>query len=493
MFGYLVLYSFPLVVLILFRRVEKQKALVASLLAGYLLLPEQLMLDLPLLPSLDKHTIPAFAVFSVLLVKSRVPDKAVLSGWIPKNWLARGFLLALVVGPYFTTQTNVDPLLIGPRMMLPGLTIYDAASLALSTVALLLPFLLARKFLAHPEHQRIVLSAFVVAASLYSFLAFYEVRMSPQLNNIIYGFFPHSFLQHIRNGGFRPLVFLNHGLWLSIFLSLSVLAAASMFRLSTTGAARGKYLLACLWIMLTLFMSKSLGALMIASCLLPVVFLGRRLQLMAASIVAMVVIIYPILRGAGVVPLDAIMEWANSVSPERAWSLGYRIQNEEILLEKAQERPVFGWGIWGRSQIYNDVGKQISTPDGYWIIVLGFGGWVKYIAEFGLLCLPIFIMFLRRKAYDIGTETTLLTLLLTANLFDLLPNATITPLTWILAGALWGRVELGDLSKVVLPKGRSVLRYSRFSGPGAVAIAEGVNASTTPTPRAMPRTIRTKV
>lgn len=317
--------------------------------------------------------------------------------------------------------------------------------------------------------------------------------MSPQLNNIIYGFFPHSFLQHIRNGGFRPLVFLNHGLWLSIFLSLSVLAAASMFRLSTTGAARGKYLLACLWIMLTLFMSKSLGALMIASCLLPVVFLGRRLQLMAASIVAMVVIIYPILRGAGVVPLDAIMEWANSVSPERAWSLGYRIQNEEILLEKAQERPVFGWGIWGRSQIYNDVGKQISTPDGYWIIVLGFGGWVKYIAEFGLLCLPIFIMFLRRKAYDIGTETTLLTLLLTANLFDLLPNATITPLTWILAGALWGRVELGDLSKVVLPKGRSVLRYSRFSGPGAVAIAEGVNASTTPTPRAMPRTIRTKV
>jgi len=166
------------------------------------------------------------------------------------------------------------------------------------------------------------------------------------------------------------------------------------------------------------------------------------------------------------------MDWANSVSPERAWSLGYRITNEEILLAKAQERPIWGWGIWGRSQIYNEFGRQISTPDGYWIIVLGFGGWVKYIAEFGLLCVPVFIMFLRRKTYEIGAETTLLTLLLTANLFDLLPNATITPLTWLLAGALWGRVELGRLPEDsplpdMVPQGRQKVRYSRFPGTAA--------------------------
>lgn len=484
MFGYFVLYSFPLVVFILFRKLEKPKALVASLLAGYLLLPEQLMLDLPLLPALNKHTIPAFAVFAALMVKNRVPDKEVLPGWIPKNWLARGFLLALIVGAYFTARTNEDPLDIGP-VMLPGLTIYDASSLILSTVALLLPFLLARKFLAYPKHQRIMLNAIVISAVLYSFPALYEVRMSPQLNNMIYGFFSHSFLQHIRNGGFRPLVFLNHGLWLSIFLTLSVLGAASMFRLST-GAVRVKYLLACLWLLLTLYMSKSLGALVIALALLPVVFIGRRLQLMAASIVALVVIIYPILRGAGHIPLDAILAWAESVSPERAWSLSYRITNEEILLDKAQERPAFGWGIWGRSQIYNDEGRVISVPDGYWIIVLGFGGWVKYIAEFGLLCVPIFIMFLRRKAYDIGVETTLLTLLLTANLFDLLPNATITPVTWILAGILWGRVELGDMSKVVVPKGRAELRYSRFPNPAAAVAAESIRSPKNDPPREKP-------
>lgn len=490
MFGYIVLYSFPLVVMLLFRQMAKPNALVASMLAGYLLLPEQLMLDLPLLPALTKHTIPVLTIFAILLTTDHKGDRAVLPGWIPKSWMARGFLLALVLGSFFTVQTNGDPNVFG-ETALPGLSIYDAVSMILTTATTLLPLLLARKFLARPEHQRILLSAFVLSAALYSFLALYEVRMSPQLNNMVYGFFPHQFLQHIRNGGFRPLVFLNHGLWLSIFLSLAFLAAAGLFRLSS-GADRGKYLVACLWLMLTLVLSKSLGALVIALCLLPVVFIGRRLQLMIASTVAVIVIVYPILRSAGVVPLDAILDWANSVNPQRAFSLEYRIVNEEILLAKAQERPVFGWGIWGRSLVYNELGARISVPDGYWVIILGVGGWVKYIAEFGLLCLPVFVMLMRRKTYDIGAETTVLTLLLTANLFDLLPNATITPLTWMIAGALWGRIELGHLSQDnaetdILSKGRQTVRYSRFHGPATAART----AMPGPSGRGGPQNIRT--
>jgi hypothetical protein len=492
MFGYIVLYSFPLVILVLFRRMEKAKALVVSLIVGYLLLPEQLNLNLPLVPTLDKHTIPILTVFAILLAMNHTMDKTVLPGWLPKNWVARGLLLALVVGAFFTVQTNSDAQVFGP-LVLPGLTQYDAISLILSTATTLLPLLLARKFLARPEHQRTLLNALVIAAVLYSFLALYEVRMSPQLNNIIYGFFPHSFLQHIRNGGFRPLVFLNHGLWLSIFLTIACLAAAGMFRVSK-GAERGKYLFACLWIMFTLILSKSLGALMIALCLLPVVFIGRRLQLIVATTVAAVVIMYPILRGAGMIPLDAIMDWANSVSPERAWSLQYRIVNEEVLLAKAQDRPVVGWGTWGRYLIYNEYGIRTSTPDGYWIIILGEGGWVKYISEFGLLCLPVLVMLLRRNTYDIGVETTVLTLLLTANLFDLLPNATITPLTWMFAGALWGRIELGKISDDaeepdVVPDGRQKVRYSRF--PGTTAAAESRVAAQSRTRRDTPRHIRT--
>lgn len=463
MFGYIVLYSFPLVVLVMFRRLRKDVALLSTLLVGYLLLPEQLMLDMPLVPVFDKNTIPVLTALVVLLSMNHEKDPMVLPGWVPKNWAVRIFMLALLIGTYLTVSTNGDKIVVGGTT-LPAMTIYDAISLVLGMMTTLLPFMLARKFLAYPSQQRTLLTGLVIAGSLYSFLALYEVRMSPQLNNMIYGFFPHSFLQHIRGDGFRPLVFLNHGLWLAIFFSMSCLASVGLFRLSK-GAARAKYLALGLWILFTLVLSKSLGALLITLFLLPVIFLGRYLQLMIASAVAVIVITYPILRGAGLVPLDEILAWANAIDPARAFSLEYRLFNEETLLEKAQERPVFGWGMWGRSFIYNEFGDRLSVTDGYWIIILGVGGWIKYIAEFGLLCSTILLMLLRKRAYDLGLETTLLTLLLTANLVDLIPNATITPLTWMLAGTLWGRFELGNMDKKVEKKVRGQIKYSRFTEP----------------------------
>jgi hypothetical protein len=465
MFGYIVLYSFPLFVFVLFRRTRKDVALVTTLIVGYLLLPERLAFDLPLIPALNKDTIPVLAAVAALLVMSRDQDGKVLPGWLPKNWMLRIFILALLIGTYLTVSTNGDTIVIGITT-LPAMTIYDAVSLVLGMVTTLLPFLLARKFLAYPPQQRTILVALVLAGALYSFLALYEVRMSPQLNNIIYGFFPHSFLQHIRGDGFRPLVFLNHGLWLAIFFSMSCLAAIALFRISP-GAEKGKYLILGLWILFTLILSKSLGALLITLGLLPVIFLGRRFQLMVASVVAVIVILYPILRGVGLVPLEQILQWASSIDPARAFSLEYRLLNEEILLEKAQERPVFGWGMWGRSFTYDEVGNRTSVTDGYWIIILGVGGWIKYIAEFGLLCSTIVLMFFRKTTYDLGLETTLLTLLLTANIVDLIPNATITPITWMIAGALWGRLELGKLDDerpVEAKSSNRSIRYSRFPG-----------------------------
>ena len=44
-----------------------------------------------------------------------------------------------------------------------------------------------------------------------------EVRLSPQINTWIYGFFQHDFIQMMRYGGFRPIVFLPHGLWVAFF------------------------------------------------------------------------------------------------------------------------------------------------------------------------------------------------------------------------------------------------------------------------------------
>lgn len=467
MFGYIVLFSWPVVVIALFKWARKPTALIVSLLVGYLFLPELLELDLPLIPSLNKHTLPAISAFLILLVMSHKKDKLVLPGWIPKSLTVRVALLVLIVGAFFTVQNNGDTLVYG-RTVLPSLSGYDAFALILQNLMALLPFFLARKFLAHPSQHRAVLVALALSGALYSILAFYEVRMSPQLNKNIYGFYQHSFLQHVRGNGFRPMVFLGHGLSVSLFLSMACLATAGLLRISPAHD-RARYLFITLWVFAALFLSKSLGAFVVTVALLPVIFLARRLQLMVATGIALIVLLYPIVRGTGLIPLDGIVEWANGIDPARAASFAYRLANEEILLAKAEERPIFGWGIWGRSFIYDEAGNNISVTDGYWIIILGFGGWIRYLAEFSLLCLVPVFLFWKKRSYDLSVETSVLTLLLVTNLLDLIPNAGITPVTWLIAGCLWGRLELGELdSQKIAEKDSSrvmrTVRYSRFDG-----------------------------
>ena len=96
--------------------------------------------------------------------------------------------------------------------------------------------------------------------------------MSPQLNNMFYGFFPHSWGQHMRGGGYRPLVFLEHGLRLGIFMAVAVLATIGYFR-SREGGNRASVMLAALWLFGTLILCKSAGALIIASLIAPVILL----------------------------------------------------------------------------------------------------------------------------------------------------------------------------------------------------------------------------
>jgi hypothetical protein len=229
----------------------------------------------------------------------------------------------------------------------------------------------------------------------------------------------------------------------------------------------------------TLFLTKSLGAFVIALLtLLALLFLPQRFQaLFAASIVA-IVLMYPALRYADLVPTDRIVSLAQSISAERAGSLTYRLDNEDILLAKAKERPLLGWGGWGRSFVHNEEGQVISVTDGYWVIIFGVGGWLRYIAEFGLLSVAALLFVLRPRLYHPAPVTVALSLVLAANMLDLIPNATLTPVTWLLAGALAGRLELARSAALettpIAPEvagslQRPTIAYSRSEIPRNVA------------------------
>ena len=469
----------PLVVAILFNRLRLPLALAWSVVAGYLLLPLQPDINLPLLPKLDKNLIPSLAalVMAILVLRRQslpsrlrnrqeTPQDVVLTGWLPRNNIVRLLLLAMIAGAFMTTVTNGDSLIYGPRY-LPGLSFYDAFSAVLTSLAWLLPFFLARKFLADPESHRILLMVLCLAGLFYTLPALYEVRMSPQLSRMIYGFFPGSWVQYLRSEGFRPLVFLAHGLRLGIFFSVAILAGLAYFR-ATRDSKRWLYLAAAFWILATLTVSKTLGALLITLGLIPVVLaFGVRLQLLAAATLAVIVISFPILRGAGLVPVEALTSFAETISPARARSLSFRFENEDILLEKANQRPAFGWGGWGRARVYDkDTGRDLSITDGRWVITIGRSGWAGYLGEFGLLTIPIIAMALRRRKYEISLATSGLAVVLAANLFDLIPNSPLTPVTWLMAGALVGRLELQRISSarqtaIPEPEPERTSRYSR--------------------------------
>lgn len=472
MIGTLAILIWMIVIFWLFARRDPAVALTVSVLGGYLLLPQNFAIDLPALPTLTKTSLTALAATlaaGMLVTRERreaLPFGMVLSGGIPRSRVVRILLVLLFLGVVGTVLTNGDSLSYGFRR-LSALRSYDILAITGTTLFSLLPFFLARKYLAHPDAHKKLLILLVLAGLIYSLPALYEVRMSPQISRTIYGYFPHQWRQHFRAGGFRPVVFLHHGLWLAIFLCSSFLAAMTLWR-STTGQIRSRWMMASGWMFMTLVLAKGLGALGIGLLLgAMILILPRRLQVLGVAALAGTVLIYPMLRGAGMVPTNAVVSLASTVDADRAGSLQYRLDNEDELLEKANQRPLFGWGTWGRNRVFDSQGTDLSVTDGYWVMSIGTGGWVGYLAEMGLLTIPLILLALRWKHLGITPATLGIAMALSANLIDLLPNATLTPVTWLLAGALAGRLELGRMpepneaaqSSEILPKRQNI--YSR--------------------------------
>ncbi len=438
-FAYLMLLVWPVIAALLFQHLNREKAFVWSILGAYMLLPPVANFNLPGLPDMDKYTISNLSalVLTIWYLKVR-------PGIWPDSLVGRVLLLLFVLSPLFTTLTNPEAIRILAGDV-PALRIYDSLATISYQVIALIPFFLARRLLASEEGMKIIVTALVTAGLIYSVPMILEARLSPQLNVWVYGFFAHDFAQSIRDGGFRQMVFLPHGLWIAFFALMTSMSALLLMKVSTP-ETRMRQMFIFIYLLFVLTVSKSTGPTIYAAGLIPLImFAPRRWQVLLSAVLAIVVITYPLLRGTHLVPLDSILEYARSYSAERGQSLQFRIANEETLLARAAEKPWFGWGGYGRNLILDPVsGRILSIPDGKWIITLGTYGWSGYIAEFGTLILPLLL--LAREAWRRGAEalspyTCVIALLYAANLADMLPNATLIPFTWLMAGALLGHAE----------------------------------------------------
>ncbi len=130
-----------------------------------------------------------------------------------------------------------------------------------------------------------------------------------------------------------------------------------------------------------------------------------------------------------------------TVGMERADSLDYRLENDDLLIAKAQQRPWFGWGGWGRNRVYDETGQDITITDGYWIIVFGVNGFVGLASMSFLILLPP-ALFLRHfptghwktpELAPVAVLNVILSLFLIDCLFNAMPNVIYV----IMAGGLF--------------------------------------------------------
>jgi hypothetical protein len=441
-FATIALLIWPIVALALYRTRPVNQATLWTIIGGQLLLPVGFAIKFPGVPQFDKLLIPnVCALIGCAFIARKTIRFSNGFG------LVEILLIMALIGPFITAELNSDPIVIG-EFVLPAESHYDALSATVVQFVELLPFVIGRQLFRSSTDNSEILRVFALAGLLYSIPILLELRMSPQLHTWIYGYFPaggEGFGQQVRNGGFRAVVFLGHGLMVALFIALSATASAGLLQTRTR-------LLRCppagvtAYLLIILVLCKGVAATFYGGVAVFLVrFTKPRIQLYAATIIVSIALLYPTLRAIDLFPAKLLVELASSGSQDRADSLRFRFDTEELLLARATQRFAFGWGRWGRARLYNEYsGRDETIVDGRWIITMGQFGFFGFLAEFGLLALPVFRALSAVKFAAPRSDAILLAataLLLSINIADLLPNSGLTPWTWLLAGGLLGRAE----------------------------------------------------
>ena len=212
----------------LFFLLRPQYAALITIVGGDMFLPELVNFKFPLLPPLEKHNIPYLCV----LVGCLLRRPSLVTTVCRERWFL--FLtFALVVGGLITGLTNGAPVSVRHfHPQIAGIHATDGLYTAAVSLSLVfLPFYLGWALFRTERDLRTLLAGLVIGALMYVPFAMWELRMSPNLHLWVYGYAQHDFGQTIRGTGYRPMVFMAHGLSLARFLFVGTCSAFILGRL----------------------------------------------------------------------------------------------------------------------------------------------------------------------------------------------------------------------------------------------------------------------
>ena len=369
---YVALLGWPLLALILFSLLRPRRAVLASMILGGLFLPVA-SLKIAGVPEYSKIAATGLGTLLGILIF----DLRRLLAFRP-HWADLPMAI-WCLSPFVSSITN-------------DLGAYDGlTAIYYQTLEWGLPYLFGRLYFSSLRSMGILAAGIFLGGLVYIPFCLFEIRMSPQLHTWLYGFHQHSFNQSYRFGGWRPTVFMYHGIMVGLWMAMASLSGIWLW---LNGGLRSLFRIPLPWflapLLITTVLCKALGGLVLLLVGLMVLMSIRwGAPRMAILILALFAPLYCAIRIPRIWSGAELTDVSALVSAERASSLKFRLMNEDMLLERASMRPTFGWARWGRARVHDDMGRDISITDGLWIIVFGNQGLVGLSSMLAAFLVPV--------------------------------------------------------------------------------------------------------
>ena len=374
----LLMYGWIPVILYLFQRFPAQRAIVLVFITATLFLPE-ITYTFPVISVFDKTTASSYGVLLATLIYYPERFNSFKPGWIDL------------------------PMLIWCLCIIPSQITNDLSPISPTIVHIVtwgVPYFLGRIYLSNLAGVRQLAIGIFVGGLIYVPLCLLELRLSPNLHLWVYGFAARGdFSQTIRFGGYRPTVFMQHGLWVGMWMMAAALIGLWLWR---SGVIKKIWNIPVSWLALALLITfalvKSTGAYIYLALGIAALFIGKQFRTAILLFLVVVAISSYLYMGAtgDLYTEPHVMSFVAGAEDDRSGSLAFRIKNEEILSEKARQKPIFGWGGSGGNRVSDASGNDVAVTDSLWIIVFGQQGLIGLISFTSSMLLPAVSLFVHR-------------------------------------------------------------------------------------------------
>jgi hypothetical protein len=329
-----------------------------------------------------------------------------------------------------------------------GLGIYDGVSAVVRQIIVWgIPYALGRVLSPDTRFLFALAKALLIGAVIYAPLCLVESRLAPQLHEWVYGIPGRSNWEQVDFFGplrWKATVFLESQLELTPLMGIATLFGLWLWRRGKVQRVGG---MALGWLVpvaaTAAVLGKSFGGLSLTLAGAGVLLLTQRFRTMLfLSVFCCVTPLYVASRTLGWWSGQDVVDFLKEdVSSVRARSFQFRLKNEDMLLAKSFQRPIWGWGSWGRSHTTDQNGKDVTIPDGMWAIAIGDHGIVGLSAFLLAWLLPVWALAMRRDRRLLWEDPRGCVVLVAAvavvmHSIDCIANAMSNPIYPLLAGSV---------------------------------------------------------